>query len=102
MAIVKPIATKIDRAHRVGKYNREKKRPVIVKFNFFQDKLSIKERVKGKREEISVRVSDQFPKCIQEIPILIQAKSEEKSAYTSFNKLYIHGEIYRVSGVQVS
>ena len=63
--------------------------------------------MKGESEEISVRISDQFPKYIQEkgrnlIPLLIQAKSEGKSAYVSQDKLYINGEIYSGSGVQES
>ena len=97
----------MDRANRVGKYNREKKRSIVVKFNFYLNKLSVKGRVKGKSEEISVRVSDQFPKCIQEkrrslIPILIQAKSEGGNAFIFYDKLYINGEIYRGSGDQES
>ena len=33
---------KIDRAHRVGGFVTGKTRPIVAKFNFFQDKLSIK------------------------------------------------------------
>ena len=35
---------KSDRAHRVGRLRVDKNRPILVKFNFYQDKLRIKER----------------------------------------------------------
>ena len=63
--------------------------------------------MKEKSGEMSVRVGDQFSKCIQEkrsslIPILIQAKSEGTMSYISYDKLFIHGEVYSGSGVQKS
>ena len=94
---------RIDRAHRIGKYQHGKSRPIVVKFNYYQDKLSVKEKVKEKNGDISVRVSDQYPKSIQIrrrglIPVLTKAKEEGKNAYVVYNKLYIDGSLYRENG----
>ena len=57
---------KIDRAHRVGGFVTGKTRPIVAKFNFFQDKLSIKRSVQEKRDQTVIRVSDQYPAAIKE------------------------------------
>ncbi len=41
-----PVDTiKIDRAHRVGHFEQGKNRPIVVKFNFYGDKLEIKNKI---------------------------------------------------------
>lgn len=90
---------KIDRAHRVGGFNPAKKRPVIVKFNFHQDKLRVKQAAFSMPKETPCKVSDQYPKPIQErrkklIPHLIKAKESGKTAYLSYDKLFVNGTQY--------
>jgi len=39
---------KIERAHRIGQYNHDKKRPIVVKFNHYPDKLTVKQQAAEK------------------------------------------------------
>jgi len=34
----------IDRAHQIGRISQEKKRPIVVTFNYFQDKVTVKQK----------------------------------------------------------
>jgi len=91
---------KIDRAHRLGKYTTAKKRPIVAKFNFYQDKQDIKQRVYERRADLGVNVSDQYPKIIQErrkllIPELIRAREAGREAVLRYDKLYIDGRLHR-------
>lgn len=96
---------KIERAHRVGKYDNSKTRPIVVKFSHYPDKLKIKQRVfRDLPPESSYRVSDQFPKAIQDrrkllIPTLIKAREDNKTASLSYDKLIINGKSYTVDTV---
>ena len=86
---------KIDRAHRTGKYDTGKKRPIVVKFNFHQDKIEIKNKAREKLTNTQFRVSEQYPREIQErrkklIPELIK---EGKHAVLAYDKLYINGRL---------
>ena len=90
---------KIDRAHRIGKYDTGKKRPIVVKFNFHQDKIEIKNKAREKLTNTQFRVSEQYPREIQErrkklIPELIKAKQEGKHAVLAYDKLYINGRLH--------
>ncbi len=91
---------KIDRAHRIGNFQNGKKRPIVVKFNYHQDKMLVKKSAFDKLKDSNYRVSDQYPKEIQErrrklIPVLIQAKNDNKRAVLSYDKLYIDGVLYK-------
>ena len=91
---------KIDRAHRIGPYDNSKKRPIVVKFNYFQDKAMVKKCAFSVLKDSQFRVSDQFPKAIQDrrkalIPHLIKAKENNKKAVLSYDKLYIDGRLFR-------
>ena len=91
---------KIDRAHRIGIYDNTKKRPIVAKFNFFQDKATIKQSAYTALKNSPYRVSDQFPKAIQDrrralIPHLIKARESNKKAVLSYDKLYIDGRLFR-------
>ena len=93
---------KIDRAHRIGLFKHDKQRPIVAKFNFYQDKLVVKRSAFETldRSTSKFRVSDQFPKVIQDrrkslIPALIRAKNENKKAVLSYDKLYINNKLYK-------
>lgn len=105
---------------------KEKKtRPIVVAFNHFPDKMLIKQKAGDLWKEYnelrrnprnplttsadgysepsmpSIQVREQFPKEIQErrkllIPIMIKAKQDGKSAYLTFDKLYINNKMYTV------
>ena len=86
---------KLDRAHRIGRYDPGKKRPIVAKFNYHQDKISVKFRAKDKLAHSDYGVGDQFPKAIQDrrrelIPLLVQAKKEGKRAVLALDKLYVN------------
>ena len=86
---------KIDRAHRIGRYNSDKQRPIVVKFNYHQDKLSVKRKAYELLKNSTYGVGDQFPKVIQDrrrklVPLMIKAKNEGKRAVLSYDKLYIN------------
>ena len=90
---------KIDRAHRIGTPNSDKTRPIVAKFNFFQDKERIKRAAAEKLTNSKFNVGDQFPKEIQQrrrrlVPILKKAQSEGKTAVLVYDKLYINGVKY--------
>ena len=57
---------KIDRDHRIGPYKPNKVRPIVAKFNFYQDKESIKHKCAEKLQNSKLAVGDQFPKEIQQ------------------------------------
>ncbi|XP_060605357.1 uncharacterized protein LOC132757881 [Ruditapes philippinarum] len=88
---------KIDHAHRVGSFSSTKTRPIVAKFNFFQDKLSVKQTAYSKQKETGIKVGDQYPKIIQErrrklIPHLVSAKEQNKNAVLAYDKLFINGQ----------
>ncbi|XP_053389292.1 uncharacterized protein LOC128552288 [Mercenaria mercenaria] len=96
---------KIARAHRLGKFVSGKNRPIVANLCYIPDKLEVKQRVYDKREEIDVKVSDQYPKIIQErrkqlIPELIKAREDDKEAVLRYDKLYIDGKLFRFASDQ--
>ena len=98
---------KIERAHRLGKYNRDKKRPIVVKFNHYPDKMLIKSRASQELKETNFRVTEQFPKGIQEKRKILseamkKARDAGKTASLSFDKLYIDGKMYTVDTIATS
>lgn len=85
---------KIDRAHRIGHFEHGKKRPIVVKFNYFGDKIDIKNKAREYLRDSVYRVSDQYPKVIQDrrrklVPYLVQARQAGKQASLSNDVLYI-------------
>ena len=59
---------KIDRSHRLGKQHhnqRGKPRPIVAKFNFFQDREMIRKNAK-KLRGTKIGISEQFPEEIEE------------------------------------
>ena len=101
------VKLELERAHRIGKFTAAKNRPIVVKFNSYQDKLSVKKRAFDQLKDSQFRVSEQFPKVIQErrktlIPHLIKAKQEGKKAALSDDKLYIDNQLFKPTNVQVN
>ena len=114
---------KIERAHRIGKYDSSKKRPVVAMFNHFPDKLTVKQKFRdlappddtsneaassetGNRSS-GIRCSEQFPPVIQErrkslIPAMIKAREDGKTAHLSYDKLFINNKMYTVDTVRTS
>ena len=100
-------AIKIERAHRLGKYNKDKTRPIVVKFNHYPDKMLIKNRASSELKESQFRVTEQFPKGIQEkrkylSEALMKARNAGRTATLSYDKLYIDGKMYTIDTVGTS
>ncbi|KAH3830003.1 hypothetical protein DPMN_103237 [Dreissena polymorpha] len=57
---------RIDRAQRIGNYETDSKRPLVVRFNYYQEILTVKQKVMDPACKVDKRVSDQFPREIQE------------------------------------
>ena len=98
---------KIDRSHRLGRQiqGATKLRPIVAKFNFFQDRENIHLNAK-KLKGSNVAIAEQFPEEIVRIrrelyPELKKAKEAGKKAKFVRDKLIIEGQIllqtYRVS-----
>ena len=56
---------KVDRSHRLGKQNA-KPRPIVVKFNYHQDKEDIRRNAK-KLKGTRIGISEQFPEEINRV-----------------------------------
>ena len=85
---------KLDRAHRIGRYEQGKKRPIVAKFNYYGDKVTVKSKARELLEGTPDGVSDQLPKEVQErrkklIPYLVHARNSGKQASLSHDALYI-------------
>ena len=99
-----PQIIKLDRAYRIGRYNPTKKRHIEAKFNFHQDKLSVKRKVNELLKHSDFGVGDQFPKAIQDrrrklIPLMIKAKNEGKRAVLAYDKLYVNNVLMTADNV---
>ena len=91
---------KIDRSHRVGcrRVGNNKPRPIVVKFNFHQDREYVRMNAKNLKG-MTIGISEQFPEEIESIrktlyPKLKKAKREGKRAKIIRYKLIIEGQVY--------
>ena len=67
---------RLDRAHRIGKRQPNKTRPIVVKFNFHQDKENVRKQAK-QLKGTNIGISEQFPREVNEKrKILFQKKRE--------------------------
>lgn len=75
----------------MGKYTRGKTRTLVAKFNYFQEKLKVKNAAFEKFRGTDNRVSDQFPRAIQEklrqlVPEHKKSRDESKDAIVEYDK----------------
>ena len=90
---------KLHRAHRIGKFNASKIRPIVAKFAFFPDREKVRTSA-GKLKGTEYGISQQFPREIMDkrrelVPIMKKARSEGKDAYLVVDKLYIDKVLYK-------
>lgn len=96
---------KIDRAHRMGGFVQNKIRPIVVKFNFFPDKVKVKQVAYNVLKNSTFRVADQFPREIKErrqvlYPIMQKARENGKRVTMSYDKLYINNRVVTADDVK--
>ena len=88
----------IERAHRVGKFTKDKIRPIVVKFANFKHR-SLVFKNKSKLQKSNYRIQEQFSdKITQERrsfqPLIEKAIGEEKRFYVRYNKLIVDDVVY--------
>jgi hypothetical protein len=94
---------KIDRSHRLGKKKQgeTKAQPIVAKFNFHQDKVSIMRNAKKLKGTGSrIEISEQFPEEIARerkrlYPEFKKARRNNLKATLVRDKLFINGELFR-------
>ena len=94
---------KVDRSHRLGKRREQnaKPRPIVVKFNYHQDKEDIRRNAK-KLKGTRIGISEQFPEEINRVrrrlyPEYKKAKAEGKQAKMVKDKLFIEGREFKLT-----
>lgn len=89
------------RVHRLGHRGGQRPRPIIAKFEHFQQKVLVKS--KGRElKGTSFGMNDQFPKEINErrkvlYPIMKEHRQKGKRTALVADKLYIDGQLFRDS-----
>lgn len=87
----------IQRAHRTGKFTTGKKRPIIVSFSCYEEKMKILRNSTAFRDT-QYSVSEDFSKTVRDkrrhLWQYAKAKREDpgNKVYLSFNKLIINGK----------
>lgn len=90
------------RVHRLGKQDSNRPRPIIAKFEHYQQKELVQS--KGKLlKNTNYGMNNQFPREINErrkalYPILKDNRAKNKRAVLVVDKLYIDGQLYRSLG----
>ena len=94
----------IDRAHRMGAFNPNKTRNIVVKFKDTASKMLVKSAL----QNVNLRgspyaVFEQFPPVVQEcrkalIPEMVKARREGKKAALVRDKLYINNKLFEPEG----
>ena len=90
----------IDRAHRIGDRSHGKARPIVAKFLNTRSKLEVKAALKNVNlKDTQYAIFDQHPKEVGDrrkelIPIMVQARKDNKKAYLVRDKLYINNKLY--------
>ena len=88
----------LDRAHRLGRIEKGKIRPLVAKFHYFKQREEVRMSAKNLKDT-SFGLGEQFPKEIQDrrkplVPIWKRAKQQGKKANFVRDKLYIDGRLY--------
>lgn len=88
----------LERAHRIGKRKQGKPRPIVVKFNRFQQRETVRHS-SSKLKDSRYSITEQYPKPIQENrkrlwPIYKEARAAKKRVSMVRDKLYIEGQLY--------
>lgn len=90
---------KLHRAHRMGKYDQSKIRPIVAKFAYYPDREKVRKNA-GKLKNTNYGISQQFPREIMDtrkklVPIMKAARAKGQDAYIVVDKLYIDKTLYR-------
>ncbi len=94
---------RFQRCHRLGRFDKNKTRPIIVRFVIFQDKISVLKKREELRKE-GIIIHDDFPAEISESrnilrPIFSYMKHQGKDAVLIRNKLRFNDQLYGVDQI---
>ncbi|CAH1107522.1 unnamed protein product [Psylliodes chrysocephalus] len=89
----------IDEVRRMGKYNIERKRPIIVKLNRKSTRTMILQKTRSLKGT-NIWIDEDYPKEVQEerrklIIKMKEARNKGHKAQLRYNKLIINDELYR-------
>lgn len=89
----------VDEIRRIGKYNSNKTRPILVKFTKESTKMKIIRNAR-KLKGTDIWIDEDYPKNIQEerrelIQKMKEARNKGDTAILRYNKLIINNETYR-------
>ncbi|XP_041346837.1 uncharacterized protein LOC121366455, partial [Gigantopelta aegis] len=88
----------MDRAHRIGKINPGRDRPIMVKFSSFRQREQVR-KSSFKLKNTKFGIGEQFPKAVQQtktllMPAFKKAREENRRTALVKDKVYIDGELY--------
>lgn len=88
----------IERAHRIGRPNDNRPRPIVAKFSRFPQREVVRKSA-FKLKGANISIGEQFPKIIQErrkklLPVMKEAKDRQQKAVLIKDKLFIDGKPY--------
>ena len=91
---------KIHGAHRIGRFQTGKVRPIVAKVMHYPDRERV--RLSAVKLARPLGISQQFPQEVVEtrrrlLPIMKESKRIGKEAHLFVDKLYIDGQLYRES-----
>ena len=91
----------IHRAHRMGRFQRNKTRPIVAKFAYYPNREDIRKAAKN-LEGTQYSIGQQFPKEIQDrrrelVPLLKEARHKGQKAHIAVDKLYIDGKLHQAA-----
>jgi hypothetical protein len=89
---------KLHRAHRIGRYDSKKTRPIVAKFAYYPDREKV--RLNASKLAKPYGISQQYPTEVMEsrkrlVPIMLEARRQGKEAYIAGDRLFIDRRLYR-------
>lgn len=98
------IKEELDEVRRIGKYNPQKKRPVLIKLTREATRARILRNTKVLKGT-EIWIDEDYPKEVQEerrrlIPHMKEARERGYRAQLRYNKLIVNGVIYRADEVE--
>lgn len=90
----------VERAHRLGRYNKNKKRPIIVKFSLYKERQAVllnAKRFKNSQYNVSKDYSHETRSIRNKLWEYAKTKREDKNnkVKLNFDKLIINGRAFR-------
>lgn len=94
----------LDEARRIGRFNPQKKRPILIKLTKESTRMTILKNAKLLKGT-DIWIDEDYPKEIQEerrilITQMKEAREKGHKAQVKYNKLIVDGEVYRANELE--